>query len=133
MAAGECALAISNTYYWGRLKASSNPADNEVAAATAFIFPNQDDRGTHTNISGAGVLVNAPNRDNAIAFLEYLVSDEAQQILADGNNEYPVAPGVAITGPMAEFTDFIASDVNASVFGNNAAMAVAVWDRAGVP
>ena len=133
VAAGECAIGISNTYYWGRLKSSSNPEDVAVAEATAFIFPNQEDRGTHTNISGAGVLVNAPNRDNAVAFLEYLVSDEAQQILADGNNEYPVAPGVEITGPMAAFMDFRRSDVNASIFGTNAAAAVTVWDRAGVP
>jgi len=133
LAAGECSIALSNTYYWGRLKASQNPDDVAVAEATAFIFPNQDDRGTHINISGGGVLAHAPNRDNAIAFLEYLVSDEAQQILADGNNEYPVAEGVEITGPMAEFTDFRSSGVNASVFGTNAARAVAVWDRAGVP
>ncbi len=133
VAAGECAIGISNTYYWGRLKASSNPEDVAVADATAFIFPNQDDRGTHTNISGAGVLVHAPNKDNAIAFLEYLVSDEAQQILADGNNEYPVAPGVQITGPMAAHMDFRRSEVNASIFGVNAAEAVTIWDRAGVP
>lgn len=133
VAAGECAIGISNTYYWGRLKSSSNPEDVAVAEATAFIFPNQDDRGTHTNISGAGVMANAPNRDNAVAFLEYLVSDEAQQILADGNNEYPVVQGVEITGPMAAFTDFRRSDVNAAVFGTNAAAAVSVWDRAGVP
>lgn len=133
VAAGECSLAIANTYYWGRLKASANPADNAVAAATAFIFPNQEDRGTHTNISGAGVLVHAPNPENAVAFLEFLVSDEAQQILADGNNEYPVVAGVEITGPMRDFTDFVSSGVNASVFGINAAEAVAIWDRAGVP
>jgi iron(III) transport system substrate-binding protein len=61
------------------------------------------------------------------------VSDEAQRLLTDGNNVYPVAPGVEITGPMAEFTDFRSSGVSASVFGTNAAQAVAVWDRAGVP
>lgn len=133
LAAGECSIAISNTYYWGRLKASANAEDNAVADATAFIFPNQDDRGTHVNISGAGVLANAPNRDNAIAFLEYLVSDEAQRVLADGNNEYPVVSGVTITGPMSEFTDFQASSVNSSILGKNSARAVAVWDRAGVP
>lgn len=133
LAAGECRLAISNTYYWGRLAASSNPADIEVAEATAFIFPNQEDRGTHVNISGAGVLRNAPNFENAIALLEFLASDEAQQVLADSNNEYPVVAGVTINGPMAEFTDFRSSGVNASVFGTNAALAVTVWDRAGVP
>lgn len=133
VASGECTLGIANTYYWGRLKASSNPEDVAVADAAAFIFPNQDNRGTHINVSGAGVLVNAPNKENAIAFLEYLTSDEAQVLLADGNNEYPVAPGVTPTGPISEHMDFKSSGVNASVYGTNAARAVAVWDRAGVP
>jgi iron(III) transport system substrate-binding protein len=133
LAAGECRLAVSNTYYWGRLMASSNPDDRAVAERLAFIFPNQGNRGTHVNLSGAGVLATAPNRDNAIRFLEYLVSDEAQQVLADSNNEYPAVPGVTINGPIKDFTDFRASDLNASVYGTNAARAVAVWDRAGVP
>ena len=133
VAAGECAIGLANTYYWGRLMSSSNPADRAVAEATAFIFPNQDNRGTHVNLSGAGVLVNAPNRENAIAFIEFLTSDEAQVVLADGNNEYPAVSTVTPTGPIAAFTDFLASGVNASVFGANAAQAVAVWDRAGVP
>jgi iron(III) transport system substrate-binding protein len=133
LAAGECTLAVSNTYYWGRLMASSNPDDRAVAERLAFIFPNQGNRGTHVNLSGAGVLATAPNRDNAIRFLEYLVSDEAQQVLADSNNEYPAVPGVTINGPIKDFTDFRASDLNASVYGTNAARAVAVWDRAGVP
>jgi iron(III) transport system substrate-binding protein len=133
LAAGECRLAVSNTYYWGRLMASSNPDDRVVAERLAFIFPNQGNRGTHVNLSGAGVLATAPNRDNAIRFLEYLVSDEAQQVLADSNNEYPAVPGVTINGPIKDFTDFRASDLNASVYGTNAARAVAVWDRAGVP
>ncbi len=133
VAAGECDLAIANTYYWGRLKASANPEDNAVADATAFIFPNQDNRGTHINVSGAGVLTTAPNAENAVAFLEYLVSDEAQIILADGNNEYPVVEGLEPTGPMSEHTDFESSGVNATVYGLNASDAVAVWDRAGVP
>lgn len=132
VAAGECDLAIANTYYWGRLAASSNPADREVAAATAFIFPNQGNRGTHINVSGAGVITTAPNRDNAVAFLEFLVSDEAQVVLADSNNEYPVVDTVTPTGPISAFTEFRSSGVNASVYGTNAARAVAVWDRAGV-
>lgn len=133
LAAGECQIAVSNTYYWGRLKSSSNPADVAVADQLAFIFPNQDDRGTHVNISGAGVLANAPNRDNAIAFIEFLVSDQAQKILADGNNEYPIVEGVEIEGPIRDFTEFKASDVNVSVYGTNAAVALEVFDRAGMP
>lgn len=133
LAAGECDLAVSNTYYWGRLMSSSNPADVAMAQTISFLYPNQNNRGTHVNISGAGVLMNAPNRDNAVAFLEYLVSDTAQQVLADSNNEFPIVPGVQITGPMKDFTEFKASGVSVSVFGLNAAAATSVYDRAGVP
>ena len=133
LAAGECRLAVSNTYYWGRLAASTNPEDRAVAEAIGFIFPNQGNRGTHVNISGAGVLATAPNRDNAVRFLEFLVLDEAQRVLADSNNEYPIVPGVQIAGPIGAFTDFRGSGVNVAVYGTNAARAVAVWDRAGVP
>jgi iron(III) transport system substrate-binding protein len=133
LAAGECDLAVSNTYYWGRLMSSSNPADVAVAQTLSFVYPNQDNRGTHVNISGGGVLKNAPNRDNAIKFLEYLVSDEAQQVLADSNNEFPIVAGVQITGPMKDYTEFKASGVNMSVYGLNAAGATSVFDRAGVP
>ena len=62
LAAGECDLAVANTYYWGRLQTSSNPADREVASKVLPIFPNQDDRGTHVNVSGIGVVANAPER-----------------------------------------------------------------------
>lgn len=133
VAAGECDLAVANTYYWGNLKTSGDPANVAVADATAFIFPNQDNRGTHVNLSGAGVMATAPNPENAVKFLEFLLSDEAQVVLADSNNEYPVAPGVAPTGPISAFMDFKSSGVNASIYGLNAARATAVWDRAGMP
>jgi len=133
VAAGECRIGVANTYYWGRLAASASPEDRAVAEKVGIIFPNQDDRGAHVNLSGAGVVATAPNRDAAIAFLEYLTSDEAQRIFADGNNEYPVVPGVQPSGPIGAFLDFKASDVNASVYGTNAARAVQVYDRAGMP
>jgi len=133
LAAGECSIAVSNTYYWGALAASDNPDDMAVAEAVSFFFPNQDNRGAHVNISGAGVTVHAPNRDNAIRFLEYLVSDEAQTLLADGNNEFPIVPGVEINGPVAPFTDFLSSGVNVSVYGLNAGEATNAFDRVGFP
>jgi len=133
LAAGECSVAVSNTYYWGALAASSNPADIEVAQAVTFFYPNQGNRGAHVNISGAGVAAHAPNRDNAIRFLEFLVSDEAQQVLADGNNEFPVVDGVSIHGPIAPFTDFRSSGVNVSVFGLNARQATDIFDTVGFP
>lgn len=133
LAAGECSVAVSNTYYWGALAASDNPDDVAVANAVEFFYPNQEGRGAHVNISGAGVVVNAPNRDNAVRFLEYLVSDEAQAIFADSNNEFPIVPGVEIHGPVAPFTEFKNSGVNVSVYGLNAAEATEIFDRVGFP
>ena len=129
VAAGECGLSVANTYYIGRLLGSDSADDRAVAEALGVLFPNQGDRGAHVNISGAGVARHAPNRDHAVQFLEYLVSDFAQRLFAEGNNEYPVV-GPA-TGPVAELGDFKEDAVNASVFGANQALAVKVFDRAG--
>lgn len=135
VAAGECDLAVANTYYWGGLAASEDPADREVAENTAFIFPNQDEegRGAHLNISGAGVLQNAPNKENAVRFLEFLVSDEAQRIFSEGNNEFPIVPSVEPSGPIAAHADFEASPTNVAVYGENAANATEIFDRVGMP
>lgn len=133
LAAGECDIAVSNTYYWGGMLAGADPADQAIAQSIAFFYPNQDDRGTHVNISGAGVVATAPNRDNAIRFLEYLVSDEAQQVLADSNNEFPIVEGVTIHGPIAAFTEFRNSGTNVAVYGTNAAQATEIFDRVGMP
>lgn len=133
VAAGECDLAVANTYYWGRLQTSSNPADREAAAQVLPIFPNQDDRGTHVNVSGIGVVANAPNAENAVRFIEYLTSPFVQSILADSNNEYPVVEGTTISGPMRDWADFKRSDTNIADYGTNQAAAIAVWDRAAFP
>lgn len=129
VAAGECGVSIANTYYIGRLLGSEDPEDQAVIENIEIIFPNQDGRGTHVNLSGAGVTRYAPNRDNAIAFLEYLTSEYAQRLFAEGNNEYPIVG--ATTGPIAELGDFNEDDVNASVYGKRQAEAVRVYDRAG--
>jgi iron(III) transport system substrate-binding protein len=99
VAAGECAVAVTNTYYYARLLRSTKPEDRAVVDATAVMFPNQADRGTHVNISGAAVARNAKNREAAIRFIEYLTTPEAQRMLADGNNEYPVVAGVVTENP----------------------------------
>ena len=129
VAAGECAISIANTYYIGRLLGSENAADHAVANALGVLFPNQHDRGAHVNISGAGVTKHAPHRDNAIQFLEYLTSDFAQRLFAEGNNEYPVVG--AASGPVATLGTFKEDAVNAAVLGANQALAVQVFDRAG--
>ena len=88
--AGEGDLAIVNTYYIGKLLNSKNPVEVNAANAVGLFFPNQDNRGTHINISGIGVTKYAPNKANAIKFIEYLVSKEVQEIFAQTNYEYPV-------------------------------------------
>lgn len=133
LAAGECDIAVSNTYYWGGMLSGSNADDVAIAQSLAFLYPNQDDRGAHVNISGAGVVANAPNRDNAVRFLEFLVSDDAQQVLADQNNEFPAVPGVTIHGPIAAYTEFRNSGTNVAVYGTNAALATEIFDRVGFP
>ncbi|WP_275575007.1 hypothetical protein [Neosynechococcus sphagnicola] len=94
-------------------------------------FPNQGDRGTHVNISGGGVVKNAPNRAAAIRLLDYLVSREAQAIFANGNYEYPVISGVTVDPVLASLGTFKADPLNAAVFGRNNAEALKIMDRAG--
>ena len=129
VASGECTITIANTYYLGRLMASTKPEDIALMANLEIVFPNQDGRGTHVNISGAGVTKYAPNRENAIRFLEYLTSDFAQRLFAEGNNEYPISGPT--TGPVAALGEFKRDDLNVSVLGENQTEAVKVYDRAG--
>ena len=129
VASGECAITIANTYYLGRMIDSDDPKDNSVTDALTVVFPNQEDRGAHVNISGAGVTRYAPNKSNAIKFLEYLTSDFAQELFAQGNNEYPIIGPTS--GPVATLGAFQEDAINAAVLGERQAQAVRVFDRAG--
>jgi iron(III) transport system substrate-binding protein len=131
VAAGECDVAVSNHYYLARLLASEDPADQEVAKAVGIFFPNQDDRGTHINISGAAVVATAPNYDNAVAFIEFLASPEAQQIFAEQGFEYPVVEGVAASSIIEGFGDFKTDTLNVAMYGENNPLAVQIFDRVG--
>jgi iron(III) transport system substrate-binding protein len=131
VAAGEGDIAVSNTYYFGRIAGSSKPEDKAIADKVGVFFPNQNDRGTHVNISGAGVLKNAPNKDNAVKFLEYLVSPPAQKIFAEGNYEYPVSKVAEMSPVIASWGSFKEDNLNASVFGKNNEEALKIMDRAG--
>jgi len=132
VAAGECDVAISNHYYYARLARSSKPGDRAVAEKVGVVFPDQAGRGAHVNISGAGVLKHAPHRENAIKFLEYLASDEAQRYFADGNNEWPVVPGVRVDNPvLAALGTFRYDTLNVAALGRNQPAAQKVYDRVG--
>ncbi|MCW6035064.1 Fe(3+) ABC transporter substrate-binding protein [Spirulina subsalsa FACHB-351] len=131
VASGQCDVAIANSYYVGRLLASEDPKDREVTANIAVFFPNQDTGGTHINVSGAGVVANAPNKENAVTFLEFLTTPEAQKIFASANNEYPVTANVEENEFVKGFGDFQASGLNVEVYGERNADAVRLMDQVG--
>ena len=99
VASGECSVALTNTYYLARIMRSTKPDDQAVMANLGVVFPNQSSWGTHVNIAGGGVARHAKHTENAIKFLEYLVSPAAQQHFANGNNEWPVVPGMKLDNP----------------------------------
>src|SRR5690606_20857400 len=131
-AAGECAIAISNQYYYVRLMRSKKPDDRKVAERLAIVFPNQGNRGTHMNISGGGMLKHAPHKEAARLFLEYLASDEAQTYFANGNNEWPTVPSVKLDNPELEsLGEFKLDTLNVARLGENQAIAQRIADRVG--
>jgi iron(III) transport system substrate-binding protein len=132
VAGGECAIALANTYYYVRLLRSAKPEEREWAAKTGVVWPDQSTHGTHMNIAGAGVLRHAPHRENAIRFLEYLASDEAQAYFANGNNEWPAVKGAVAKNPELESLGaFKADPLPIAILGKNTPAAQKLLDRAG--
>jgi iron(III) transport system substrate-binding protein len=131
VASGECGIGVVNTYYLARLAASENPEDRALADAVGVVFPDQEGNGTHINVSGAGLVVNAPNRENAIIFLEYLSSEQAQAYFANGNHEYPAVEGIPGSPALMGLGEFKPDTLNAAELGLNQAEAVKAYDRAG--
>jgi iron(III) transport system substrate-binding protein len=99
VAAGECGVAVTNSYYLARLMRSTKPEDRAVAEKVGVVFPNQSSWGTHMNVAGGAVARHAKNSANAVQFLEYLASPAAQNHFANGNNEWPAAKGVNFDNP----------------------------------
>lgn len=131
VASGECGVGIANSYYFARLLASDDPADRDVTEKVHVLWPNQGDRGTHMNLSGAGVTQSARNVTEAVALLEFLSGEQAQEMYARENNEYPVNARVPFSGPVLEMGEFKADDLNLSLIEKYNAEAVRVMDRAG--
>jgi len=132
VAAGECGIALSNTYYYVRLMRSGKPDEREWAAKTGVVWPDQASHGTHINIAGAGVLRKAPHRENAVRFLEYLAGDEAQAYFANGNNEWPAVKGAVAKNPELEsLGTFKADPLPIAALGRNTQAAQKLMDRAG--
>ncbi len=131
VAAGQCDVALVNTYYYGTMLTEGDEAEQAAAKATAIFWPDQAGRGVHVNISGAGLTAAAKHRDNAIRLLEFMVSDEAQSWYAKVNHEYPVKAGVAISDTLKALGEFKADALNLDLLGAHNPDAVRVADRAG--
>lgn len=131
-AAGQCDIAIANTYYLAQmLNSNVDTSQREAGEKVTIVWPNQNDRGAHVNVSGAGVIKHAKNKENAIKLLEFLVSDDAQVFYAKSNHEYPVKSGVEISQTLQSFGEFKADTINLTILGENNARAVKLMDRAG--
>ena len=132
VAAGEGDIAIANSYYYARLMKSDDPGDREVVRKVGIFFPDQDGRGAHVNVSGAGLVKTAKNPGNARRLIEFLLGDEAQAQLASGNNEFPVATGVAADARLAEWAaKKFDSTTPVEEFGRRNKAAILLMDRAG--
>ena len=133
VANGEADLAIANSYYIGiMLSGSAGQEQLEAAKKVKMIFPNQENRGAHINISGAGILKNAPNKDNANSFIEFLISKRVQKYMIDKSYEYSVLNDVAPSSEIAGFgTNFKEDQTSVRSFGELNPDAVKLMDRSG--
>ena len=135
VASGECGVALTNSYYLARLYRSANPQDKTIFERIGVVFPNQNSWGTHVNIAGGAMARHAKHPQNAVAFLNYLVSEQAQMYFADGNNEWPVVKGININNPALKAmggATFKSEKLAASVVGMNQVKVQQMLDRVGL-
>ena len=129
--AGLCDITIANTYYFGRLSNEQKHDEKAIVNQVAIYWPNQQDRGTHVNVSGAGVTAHAKNAENALKLIEFLASDEAQLWYSAVNSEYPVVKGINISNTLKSWGEFKQDTVDLGKLGINNRKAVELMDRAG--
>lgn len=128
---GQCNLALVNTYYLAGMLNSKISSEVAAAKLVGLFWPNQNDRGAHINISGAGVTHSSTRKQEATRLLEYLVSDEAQRWYAENNHEYPLRPGIAVSETLQQWGEFKADQLALSKLGELNGKAVRLMDRAG--
>jgi iron(III) transport system substrate-binding protein len=132
LVSGECDISISNTYYFARaLRTDVDGLSAEQRATIGWVFPDQGGNGAHVNLSGGGVAAHAPNRENAVAFLEYLASDQAQSYFSAGNDEYPVVASVEVAASVQELGEFEADDVSLAAVAGNLPLAQQIFNEVG--
>jgi iron(III) transport system substrate-binding protein len=130
--AGECDIALGNTYYMGLMQTNEKEPEQQTwADSVRILFPNTEDRGSHVNVAGVILTKNAPNQDNAVKLIEFLSSDEAQQIYAETNHEYPVKPGVAVSERVASWGEFKKDTLSLADIAKNRKTASELIDEVG--
>ncbi|MDU8944879.1 Fe(3+) ABC transporter substrate-binding protein [Ovoidimarina sediminis] len=128
---GECDIAVSNTYYFARAIRTDVEGLSDSLDQIGWIFPDQNTVGAHMNLSGGGIAAHAPNRENAVKFLEYLASDQAQEYFSAGNDEYPAVPGVALAPSVAQLGFFKPDDVDLSAVAQHLSAAQKIFNQVG--
>ncbi|MGV6847134.1 MAG: Fe(3+) ABC transporter substrate-binding protein [Marinibacterium sp.] len=128
---GECGVALSNTYYFARALRKDVRGLSDGIDQIGWVFPDQNGHGAHMNLSGAGVAAHAPHRENAIKFLEYLSTTQAQKYFSEGNDEYPAVPGVGISPSVAALGFFKPDDVDLSEVAENLPLAQKIFNEVG--
>jgi iron(III) transport system substrate-binding protein len=129
---GQCDISIANTYYFARsIRKEVSGLPEEARAKIGWVFPAQNAEGAHMNLSGGGVALNAPNKENALKFMEYLASDQAQQYFSAGNDEYPAVPGVALSASVAALGLFRPDAVDLSKVAKNLPEALKIFNEVG--
>ena len=129
---GECDISLSNTYYFARsLRISVKGLSGKGQSDIGWVFPSQAAEGAHMNLSGGGVAAHAPNKANAVKFLEYLTSDKAQEHFSAGNDEYPAVPGVSVSPSVAALGFFKPDDIDLSEVAKNIPAAQVIFNEVG--
>jgi iron(III) transport system substrate-binding protein len=131
VAAGQCDIAIANTYYFAGMISSDKAEERDAAAKVALFWPGQQGRGAHMNIAGAGLTASAKNKAEAIKLMEFLSGPEAQEFYAEANNEFPVLPGVKRSKLVSAWGEFKEETLNVAMLGENNVQAIRVFDRVG--
>lgn len=131
VAAGQCDIAVVNTYYVGGMQNSKKESEKEAVSKVAVYWPDQDGRGTHMNVSGVGVLSASKNKDNAIKLIEFLLNDESQAWYGETNHEYPVVTGIETSQTLKDWGEFKQDDLPLVKLGELNAEAVKIMDRVG--
>ena len=129
--AGQCEVAITNHYYYLRLAESDDAADKALTQKVKLSFPSLEGRGAHFNLSGAGLAANAPNRENAIRFLEFLTGPEAQSIFANATNEFPTVPSTQTPQDVGQFMSVPADPLPLHAYSTHLAESHRIFEQAG--